>query len=106
MRTSAAFVALVAALEALISDEPDYKAVVKLLAPTAVGRIYITTGTAASPVMTKFAAARHSNELDEALNLLLAVDEAGIPLGKTVVAKGLAAKVRTAFAMPSTHMHL
>ena len=106
MRTSAAFVALVAALEALISDEPDYKAVVKILAPTAVGRIYINTGTAASPVMTKFAAARHSNELDEALNMLLAVDEAGTPLGKTVVAKGLAAKVRTAFAMPSTHMSL
>ena len=94
LRTSASFVTLVAALEALICDEPDYKAVIRLLSPTAVGRIFITTGTAASPVMTKFTAARHTNELDEALNMLLAVDEAGVPLGKTAVAKGLAAKVR------------
>lgn len=94
LRASALFVSLVTSLEALVCDEPDYKAVIKLLAPTAVGRIFIAAGTAASPVMTKFSAARRSDELDEALNSLLAVDEGGKPLGKNVVAKGLALKVR------------
>ena len=94
MRSSAVFKAFVTSLEALVSDAPDYKAVIKCMAPSAVGRIYLTGGAAASPVMSKFAAARNAAELDEALNVLLAVDEAGSALGKTVVSKGMTLKVR------------
>ena len=104
MRASPSFVALVASLEALVSATPDYKAVIKCLAPTAVGRMYLNGGTAASPIMAKFAAARNSSELDEALNHLLAVDEAGAHLGKTVVQKGLALKVCFLEAASETRM--
>ena len=93
MRSSPQFKDRMASLEALVSDKPDYRAVIKLLAPTAVGRIYINGGAAASPLISKFAAIRHSGELDSALNSILAVDEAGLALGKTVVLAGWALKI-------------
>jgi hypothetical protein len=93
MRASAPFISMIASMEALISDTPDYKSVIKILAGTAVGRIYINSGTSASPVMLKFAAARHTAELDLALNAILSVDESGKTLGKTAVKAGMALKL-------------
>ena len=105
MRASGTFKTVVTSLEALVSDTPEYKAVIKLLAPTAWGRIFLTGGAAASPILTKFAAAKNATELDEALNALLAVDEAGKALGKTVVTKGFALKVRYLLTLTGLRLH-
>jgi hypothetical protein len=90
MRLSTEYIALTSALEAHISETPDYKAVITILAATAVGRIFLSGGAAASPIMAKFTACKQHSLLDEALNKLLAVDEDGIPLGKWVIKPGTA----------------
>ena len=90
MRTSQWYTTLTSALEAHVTDTPDYKAVIILLASTAVGRIFLSGGAAASPIMNKFTAAKQHTLLDEALNKILAVDEDGTPLGKFVIKLGTA----------------
>ena len=93
MRASAPFQALSTSLEALVSSAPDYHAVIKLLAPTAVGRKFLNGGPAATPIIAKFTAARIPLQLDGALNKELAVEEDGKPLGKTLALNKLCLKM-------------
>jgi hypothetical protein len=93
MRATSTYITLTKELEAHVSSTPDYKAVITIMAATAVGRIYLSGGAAASPIMSKFAAAKQSSLLDEALNKILSVDEDGVPLSKNVIVPGTALKL-------------
>ena len=93
MRASDKFKSLAVALDALVSATPNYFSVITLLAPTAEGRIFLSGGTPASATMGKFKAARQATELDTALNKIVAVDEDGTPLRKSLVSPGLALKL-------------
>ena len=93
MQTSAPYKAVISVLEANNTTAPDYNAVVKALAETSVGRIFLTNGKEAAPIYAKFKAARGFHELTQALNFVLAVDEAGVALVGTVVLAGVAVKL-------------
>lgn len=93
MCASAAYKELHSELEKLDVSPTDYLAVVQTLASTALGRVYIAEGKAASAFLNRFKAARGKAELDASLNELLAIDERGDKLHETVIAPGIASSL-------------
>ena len=103
MHASAAFTELVKQLEALNTDPVDYNEVVKTLAKSAVGRIYLVGGKAATPVMNHFKAARLDSEMTAALNAILAVEKGTKTKLDAVVINGTVAPalIHGKFGFPS-----
>ena len=75
MHASTVYTGLIAALEALKTEPIDYNKVIKTMAATAIGRLYLVKGKVASPIFRTFAAGRKDSLITSALNAVLAVDE-------------------------------
>ena len=89
MHKSATFTTLTSDLDAVNVATPDYSAVIKIMARTAAGSHFLAMKANPAPVFVNFKAARESHIMDIAFNSVLAVDEAGSPLGKTVTRAGI-----------------
>ena len=93
MHASATFITLNASLEKEVAAKPNYDNVVKIIAGTAAGQHFLIKKATPGPVWSNFKAARQESVMDSALNAIIAVDNDGTSLGKTVVANGLARKL-------------
>lgn len=89
MHRSTTFTTLTSDLDAVNVTNPDYSAVIKIMARTAAGCHFLAMKVNPAPVFLNFKAARESHIMDLAFNSVLAVDEAGTPLGKTVTRPGI-----------------
>ena len=91
LRTSKVYTELLTTLEAEDKSPPDFAVVLKAMASTAVGRVYLVSGKAAAPIFAKFAAGRTDAEYAKAFNAVVAVDAAG----KSLMAECITPKVCT-----------
>ena len=85
MHADQGFKDLVRNAELLNVQPVNYDKVVKLLAATACGRIFIVKGKAAIQVFENFRAARKNHNVTNALNSAIAFNQVGVPLETKVV---------------------